>query len=116
MYAMHDMNAMNAMHVYMCTCVHVYMCTCVHVYMFVCVCVGVYVQVFGCAHVSAHVGISVSAKAESENVGNEYFPLFCFQVHVEFIEDKDKILIQGPPAEVQSAENLLSSSLMELVC
>jgi len=36
------------------------------------------------------------------------------KVHVEFIEDKDKILIQGPPAEVQSAENLLSSSLMEL--
>lgn len=36
------------------------------------------------------------------------------KVHVEFIEDKDKILIQGPPAEVQSAENLLSSSIMEL--
>lgn len=36
------------------------------------------------------------------------------KVHVEFIEDKDKILIQGPPTEVQAAENLLSSSLMEL--
>jgi len=36
------------------------------------------------------------------------------KVHVEFIEDKDKILIQGPPVEVASAENLLSSSLAEL--
>lgn len=36
------------------------------------------------------------------------------KVHVEFVEDKDKILIQGPPTEVQAAENLLSSSLTEL--
>jgi transcription antitermination factor NusA-like protein len=36
------------------------------------------------------------------------------KVHVEFVEDKDKILIQGPPTEVQAAENLLSSSLIEL--
>jgi len=36
------------------------------------------------------------------------------KVHVEFIEDKDKILIQGPPGEVQSAENLLVSSITEL--
>jgi len=36
------------------------------------------------------------------------------KVHVEFIEDKDKILIQGPPTEVAAAENLLSSSLLEL--
>merc|ERR1719462_545129 len=36
------------------------------------------------------------------------------KVQVEFIEDKDKILISGPPVEVASAESLLSSSLMEL--
>jgi len=36
------------------------------------------------------------------------------KVHVEFVEDKDKILIQGPPTEVSSAEALLTSSLMEL--
>lgn len=36
------------------------------------------------------------------------------KVHVEFVEDKDKILIQGPPTEVQAAEALLSSSLNEL--
>jgi len=36
------------------------------------------------------------------------------KVHVEFVEDKDKILIQGPPTEVQAAESLLSSSLDEL--
>lgn len=37
------------------------------------------------------------------------------QVHIEFLEDKDKIIIEGPPAEVQAAENLLSSSLKDLV-
>jgi len=36
------------------------------------------------------------------------------KVHVEFIEDKDKIIIDGPPTEVQSAENLLRLSIMEL--
>merc|ERR1712168_1301367 len=36
------------------------------------------------------------------------------KVHVEFVEDKDKILIQGPPTEESSAEALLTSSLMEL--
>lgn len=36
------------------------------------------------------------------------------KVHVEFVEEKDKILIQGPPNEVQAAENLLTTSLREL--
>jgi len=36
------------------------------------------------------------------------------KVQVEFNEERDKILIQGPPTEVQAAENLLSSSIMEL--
>lgn len=36
------------------------------------------------------------------------------KVHIEFLEDKDKIIIEGPPAEVQAAENLLSSSLKDL--
>ena len=35
------------------------------------------------------------------------------KVHIEFTEDK--ILIEGPPNEVQIAENLLESSLKELV-
>lgn len=34
------------------------------------------------------------------------------KVHVEFVDDK--ILIEGPPTEVQAAENLLESSLKEL--
>lgn len=36
------------------------------------------------------------------------------KVHVEFVEDKDKILIEGPPADVQTAESLLSTALSEL--
>jgi len=36
------------------------------------------------------------------------------KVQVEFVEDRDKILIQGPPVEVAAAENLLSASLLEL--
>ena len=38
-----------------------------------------------------------------------------FQVHVEFVEDKDKIICQGPPVDVQAVESLLNSSLAELV-
>lgn len=36
------------------------------------------------------------------------------KVHVEFVEEKDKIMIQGPQAEVQAAETLLTTSLREL--
>jgi len=37
-------------------------------------------------------------------------------VHIEFSADSNKIVISGPPTEVQAAENLLESSLKELVC
>jgi len=36
------------------------------------------------------------------------------KVHIEFLEDKDKIVIEGPPAEVNAAESLLESSLKDL--
>jgi len=36
------------------------------------------------------------------------------KVHIEFLEDKDMILIEGSPTEVKAAENLLESSLKEL--
>jgi transcription antitermination factor NusA-like protein len=36
------------------------------------------------------------------------------KVHVEFLEDKDKICIAGPPVDVQAVESLLNSSLSEL--
>lgn len=36
------------------------------------------------------------------------------KVHVEFVEDKDKICIAGPPVDVQAVESLLNSSLSEL--
>lgn len=36
------------------------------------------------------------------------------KVYVEFVEDKDKIMIQGSPNEVRCAENLLVSSIKEL--
>jgi len=36
------------------------------------------------------------------------------KVHVEFVEDKDKIICQGPPVDVQAVESLLNSSLAEL--
>lgn len=41
--------------------------------------------------------------------------LIKFKVYVEFVEDKDKIMIQGSPNEVLCAENLLVSSIQELV-
>ena len=36
------------------------------------------------------------------------------KIHIEFVEDKDKIFIEGPPNEVNAAENLLELSLNEL--
>lgn len=36
------------------------------------------------------------------------------KVQVEFLEDKDKICIVGPPVDVQAVESLLNSSLCEL--
>jgi len=36
------------------------------------------------------------------------------KVRIEFLEDKDKIVIEGPPTEVQAASTLLSSSLKDL--
>lgn len=36
------------------------------------------------------------------------------KLHIEFIEDKDMILLEGPPEEVQQAETLLETSINEL--
>lgn len=40
---------------------------------------------------------------------------FCMQLHIAFVEAKDVIVLEGPPAEVQQAEALLATSIHELV-
>ena len=39
----------------------------------------------------------------------------CFQVHVEFNSDSDKIVLEGPPAEVQQAKESFESFTEDLV-
>lgn len=38
------------------------------------------------------------------------------QVHIEFHEGQDKILVEGPPEEVNEAVKLLEVKVKELVC
>ena len=41
--------------------------------------------------------------------------MFVFQVHIEFTEGKDKISVEGPPAEVEQAQKALEEITSDLV-
>lgn len=41
--------------------------------------------------------------------------MFCIQVHVEFNADKDVIVVEGPPGEVETARDQLEAFTKQLV-